>query len=291
MTLLLASRVAVAAEPAATAAIRLEFDVKTDQLAEVVARAQARLDAFGANKAHAVERAGELIVELPASVVPMRREIESLLTRPHLLAFTIVENDDLLLADILGRLEDDPRSHTLGVSREIAKWQHTDATQTVEWDPFLEGQRVALERYLAGLDRARQPDSNHAFRLSPVSDRPKLWRTEYVDLRTQVRIARALEARVERSDLDGHASTELVLRLLPADGDRLRTLTRGHIGKKMVITVDDEVLTAPVIEGAIGEKGRLTMSDEHLARRLAAALLGGPMLAPVTVKPRHSLRR
>jgi preprotein translocase subunit SecD len=287
LAVLLASRVAGAAEPGTALTVRLEFDVKTDQLAEVVARAQARLDAFGAKKARAVQRSGRLVVELPSSEVPKRSEIESLISRPHLLAFTIVENDSPLMIDLIGRLEQDPRSHELGIFRDIGGWQPT-STRGYESDPFLEGQREALERYLGGLAVAQQPDRDHAFLLAPVPDRPKLWRTAYVDLRTQVRIARALEARVDRLELGGQTETEIVFLLLPADGDRLRALTRAHLGKKMAITVDGEVLSIPIIEGVIGDKNRMMMSDEPLARRLAAALLGGPMLAPVTVRARRS---
>ena len=193
------------------------------------------------------------------------------------------------MIDLYGRSEQDPRSHELGIFRDIASWQRADATHLVESDPFL-GKRPALERYLDGLDVVPRPDRDHAFRLSPVPDRPKLWRTEYVDLRTRVRITRALEASVEPSNLTGDDSIELALRLLPADGERLRALTTGHIGKKMAITIDDEVLSTPVIEGVLGERGRMTMSDEPLARRTAAALLSGPLLAPLTLRTRNDSR-
>jgi preprotein translocase subunit SecD len=282
--LFLAAPAAPNGKRAAAPAVLLEFDVKTTQLAEVVARAQARLDAFGATRARAMQQAGRLVVKLPASIASRRSEIEVLLTRPHELAFTIVENNSPLMIDLGGRSEGDPRSHELGIFHEIASWQRNDATHGVESDPFLEGQRQALEQYLAGLDVARQPDRDHAFRLSPVPDRSKVWRTEYVDLRTRVRITRALEASVEPNNLRGDDSIELVLRLLPADGERLRVLTGGHLGKKLAITVDDEVLSTPVIESAVGGRDRMPMSDEPLARRLAAALLGGPLLAPLTLR-------
>jgi hypothetical protein len=260
---------------------RLEFDVRTTQLVEVVARAQARLDAFGAKEARATQEGSRLVVELPASLASKRGEIEALLTRPHVLAFTIVENNSPLMIDLWGRLEQDPRSHELGIFREIGSWQHADATHAIESDPFLEGQREALERYLAGLEVGYRADGDHDFSLSPVPERPKLWRTEYVDLRTRLRIARVLEATVEKSNLPGEDLIELAFRLLPGDGERVRALTRGHLGKKMVISVDGEVLSTPVIESAIGDRGRMPMS-EPLARRLAAALLGGPLLGELT---------
>jgi hypothetical protein len=261
--------------------VRLEFDVRTTQLAEVAARAQARLDAFGATEARAMQEGSRLVVELPPSLISKRSEIEALLTRPHVLAFTIVENNSLLMIDLYGRLGQDRRSHELGIFRDIGQWQHADATHAIESDPFLEGQRAPLERYLAGLEVGHRPDGDHDFSLSPVPERPKLWRTEYVDLKTRVRITRVLEATVEKSNLQS-GDIELALRMLPGDGERLRALTRGHLGKKMVITVDGEVLSTPVIEGAVGDRGRMTMSDEPLARRLAAALLAGPLLGELT---------
>jgi preprotein translocase subunit SecD len=67
-----------------------------------------------------------------------------------------------------------------------------------------------------------------------------------------------------------------------ADGERLQTFTSSHIGKKMAISVDEEIVSVPLIEGAVGAKGLMTMPSEEQARRLAASLSGGPLLAPMT---------
>ncbi len=271
-------------------AARLIFAVETTQLAEVVARAQARLDAFGVRAATVSQRGKQLIVELPEDALPLRSEIKQLLSRPLELRFTLVDNGSAFMDALADYANTDLRAHTLGIVPDHESWQSADTTRAVEYDTFLLGQRDALERYLAGLDEKHRLARDHGFLLEPVPKRPKLWRTWYVDLTQQIRIRRVEEATVKHNDFGGEKSVDLSLRLLTADGERIRALTSSHIGKKMAISADEEIISIPLIEGAVGGKGLMVIPSEEQARRLAASLRGGPLLAPVTFLKEKALR-
>ena len=265
-------------EPSPRGRVRLTFSVETANLVEVVARAQARLDAFGVGGVVVSQRADKLIVDVPAAQAGISDDIKELLCHPYELQFSIVENASAFMQTLSVRSDNDPRARALGVSPSAEEWTVV-STNSVEHDAFLLGKRDALERYLSGLGPGNRPDRDHAIILGPVTDRPKLWRSHYVDLRTRIAIRRVDQASVRRDETNG---VELSMQMLATDGDRIRALTTANIGRKMAVAIDDEVISVPVIEGAVGGKGRMTMSREIQARRLAASLLAGPLLGRLT---------
>src|SRR4051794_4992478 len=271
-------------------AARLIFAVESRQLVEVVARAQARLDAFGVRGATVSQRGSQLIVDLPEDALPMRTEIKQLLSTPLELRFALVDNGSAFMDTLADYANGDPRAHTLGIVPDHASWQTADTTRPVEYDTFLLGQRDALEQYLAGLDEKHRLSRDHGFLLEPVPKRPKLWRTWYVDLTQQIRIRQVEEATVKPYDFGGGKTFDPSVRTLTADGERIHALTSSHIGKKMAMSADEEIISVPLIEGAVGGKGVIAMLSEEQARRLAASLRGGPLLAPVTFLKEKALR-
>lgn len=68
-------------------------------------------------------------------------------------------------------------------------------------------------------------------------------------------------------------------------GRRFRNETGRHIGDYMAIVLDENVMSAPVIQGAIGARGQITMGgrDIQAATDLAAVLRAGALPVPLTV--------
>jgi preprotein translocase subunit SecD len=68
-------------------------------------------------------------------------------------------------------------------------------------------------------------------------------------------------------------------------GRRFRDQTSKHIGDYMAIVLDDRVMSAPVIQGAIGARGQITMGgrDIQAAQDLALVLRAGALPVPLTV--------
>ena len=68
-------------------------------------------------------------------------------------------------------------------------------------------------------------------------------------------------------------------------GRRFRTETAKHIGDNMAIVLDDRVMSAPVIQSAIGARGQITMGGRDLqaAQDLALVLRAGALPVPLKV--------
>ena len=68
-------------------------------------------------------------------------------------------------------------------------------------------------------------------------------------------------------------------------GRRFRTETGKHIGDNMAIVLDDRVMSAPTIQGAIGTRGQITMGGRDIAAAndLALVLRAGALPVPLTV--------
>ena len=68
-------------------------------------------------------------------------------------------------------------------------------------------------------------------------------------------------------------------------GRKFRTETAKHIGDNMAIVLDDRVMSAPVIQSAIGARGQITMGGRDLqaAQDLALVLRAGALPVPLKV--------
>jgi len=68
-------------------------------------------------------------------------------------------------------------------------------------------------------------------------------------------------------------------------GSRFRKETARHIGDNMAIVLDDKVMSAPVIQSAIGSRGQITMGGRDLqaAQDLALVLRAGALPVPLKV--------
>ena len=68
-------------------------------------------------------------------------------------------------------------------------------------------------------------------------------------------------------------------------GRRFRNETAKHIGDNMAIVLDDRVMSAPVIQSAIGARGQITMGGRDLqaAQDLALVLRAGALPVPLKI--------
>lgn len=74
-------------------------------------------------------------------------------------------------------------------------------------------------------------------------------------------------------------------------GRRFRTETARHIGDNMAIVLDERVMSAPVIQSAIGARGQITMGGRDIqgAQDLALVLRAGALPVPLTVVEARSI--
>jgi preprotein translocase subunit SecD len=110
------------------------------------------------------------------------------------------------------------------------------------------------------------------------------YRTFYVlDARDILTGENLTDARPVQDAMEG---TVVSFQLNAEGGRRFRTETGRHIGDNMAIVLDDRVMTAPVIQGAIGSRGQITLGrgrDIREAQDLALVLRAGALPVPLKV--------
>ncbi len=91
-----------------------------------------------------------------------------------------------------------------------------------------------------------------------------------------------VDAKPEQDPMEG---AKVTFQLNNEGGRRFRNETGRNIGNNMAIVLDDKVMSAPVIQGAIGTRGQITMGGRDLqpAQDLALVLRAGALPVPLTV--------
>jgi preprotein translocase subunit SecD len=97
-----------------------------------------------------------------------------------------------------------------------------------------------------------------------------------------------VDARPNTSPLEG---TIVQFKMNNVGGRRFRNETGKHVGDYMAIVLDGRVITAPVIQSAIGTDGQITMGGKDLAaaQDLALVLRAGALPVPLKVAEIRSI--
>jgi preprotein translocase subunit SecD len=143
----------------------------------------------------------------------------------------------------------------------------------------------SIERYLAdsAVQSALPPGKVVRWGADSVSIGTIFYRPLYVlDSRDIITGEYLTDARPTQDPLEG---AKVDFQLNNEGGRRFRTETGKHIGDNMAIVLDDKVMSAPVIQGAIGTRGQITMGGRDIqgAQDLALVLRAGALPVPLTV--------
>ncbi len=110
-----------------------------------------------------------------------------------------------------------------------------------------------------------------------------VYRTLYVlDSRAIIDGSYLMDAKPAQDPLEG---AKVEFQLSNEGGRRFRNETAKHIGDNMAVVLDDRVMTAPVIQSAIGARGQITVGGQNLqeAQDLALVLRAGALPVPLRV--------
>ena len=95
-----------------------------------------------------------------------------------------------------------------------------------------------------------------------------------------------------RMDIGGRSGAEPVVKFVfkPQGGDKFYDLTSSNLGRRVAILVDGVVITAPVVQSAIGAEGEITgdFTSED-AQELASLLKSGAFVAPVAFEEERQI--
>jgi len=231
-----------------------------------------RIDSMGVLEPTVIARPndGDIIIEIPGAQESSFERIKSIISRTAQLQFKIVDD------------ESDSRSVFTAPPEGI----YLSADSQTFAEAFGEDARDRLRAYVATLP---VPD-DHEISIGRQEADPERggegWRTYYM-----YRVADATgedldDASVGFDPQSGSPEVDFVMNSRGAS--RMADLTGRNIGKRMAIVLDDRVESAPVIQGQIGARGRITLGayqdrNELLqeAKDLVVVLQAGALPAPL----------
>ena len=231
-----------------------------------------RIDSMGVLEPTVIARPndGDIIIEIPGAQESSFERIKSIISRTAQLQFQIVDD------------ESDARS----VFTTPPEGVYLDQGSQIFAEAFGEDARDLLRAYIATL---AVPDDHEIFigRQEPDPKRGgEGWRTYYV-----YRVADATGEDLDDASVGfdpQSGSPEVDFTMNTRGASRMADLTGRNIGKRMAIVLDDRVESAPVIQGQIGARGRITLGayqdrNELLqeARDLVVVLQAGALPAPL----------
>ena len=247
-----------------------------ERIIQVIRR---RVDAMGTNepviqgmKDH------RLLVQLPGVDEEVRKAAKASLQSAAFLEFRLTHpKNDQLVAKLLAK----------DIAPEGYKKSGNGYARTEKWSEV-----SRQPGYAARLAAWEAPDARYNFMLEDNGD--GTYAPNFVARSTEPRVTGEdlVSAAVERDPTAGTLS--IGFRLSSEGGRKFSTLTRNYKahgpknptdrGRQLAIILDDQLISAPVIQSEIGSQGQITgRFDAKSAQKLAAELNAGALPAPMKI--------
>ena len=275
--------------------VRLRLD--PDQVEEVrdyalrqgIETIRGRVDKFGVAEATVIKKGTDIIVEIPGLKPADFEHIKAVIGRTAQLEFKIVDDGSEYMKKVAAAV---PKDSGIEVAPE--SWTEKDTGKQHE-DVYLRSKkREALEKFFAGLtgDQAVPADheicyeENQARSDSGEVTPDKYWRTFYLHRRAALTGEYLSNADQTWDQQTGRPEVSFEFdRQGAAISEKM---TGDNIGRKMAVLLDDKINSAPVIEGRIGARGRITLGGfgdpfalQQEAKDLVGVLRSGALPAPL----------
>jgi preprotein translocase subunit SecD len=297
--------------------------VGTDALDLALTVVRSRIDEFGVAEP-IVQRVGErkITVELPG--IEDRERATAVVQRSAVLKFQITDKSQALERAI-PRLDalvkerglvartaagdanaDSAKTALGGLFQEATDSTKTDTAATATDGPFrrmvqagnMPGQYIVLASDVAELERylsdsvvraALPPGKQVAWGADSIMFGTQVYKPLYVlDARAIIDGTYLLDAKPNQDPIEG---AKVDFQFNNAGGNQFRKETARHIGDNMAIVLDERVISAPVIQSAIGARGQITMGGRDIqgAQDLALVLRAGSLPVPLKVTEARSI--
>lgn len=253
----------------------------------IIAVIRRRVDAMGTNEPVIQSmKDHRLLVQLPGADEKTRKDAKASLQNAAYLEFRLTHpKNDQLVSKLLSKDKAPEGYEKAGNGyRRAANWAEVSK----------------LPGYAARLAAFESPDARYQFMLEKGKD--GIFEPNFVARNTEPKVTgNDLEsASVERDTTSGQL--HIAFRLNSEGGRKFSTLTRNYKahgaknpsdrGRQLAIILDDQLISAPVIQSEIGSNGQITghftaAEAQKLAAELNAGALPAPMkiLAETTVAP------
>ena len=273
----------IAANPAITnqegaveAQIAKTLEGCDDRIIQVIRR---RVDAMGTNEPVIQGMKNHrLLVQLPGADEKTRKEAKASLQNAAFLEFRLTHpKNDQLVAKLLSKEVCPP-----GYKKSGSGYVRLDNWSTLSQQPG----------YAAQFSRFETPDARYSFMLEDNGD--GTFSPNFVARSTEPRVTGEdlVSSQVERDPTSGGLS--IGFRLSAEGGRKFSQLTRNYKahgpknptdkGRQLAIILDDQLISAPVIQSEIGSQGQITgRFDAKSAKKLSDELNAGALPAPMKI--------
>jgi len=277
--------------------LRLEPDqveeVRDYALRQGIETIRGRVDKFGVSEPTIIKKGTDIIVELPGLKSADFERIKSIIGRTAQLEFKIVDDGTEYMKKVAASVpKNDGKSGGIDVVPE--SWTEKDSGKPHE-DVYLRSKnRDALMKFFDGLTGELAMPADHEVGYEETQARgedgqqtpDRYWRTYYLHKRAALTGEYLSNADQTWDQQTGRPEISFEFdRQGAAISERM---TGDNIGRKMAILLDDKINSAPVIEGRIGARGRITLGGfgdpfalQQEAKDLVGVLRSGALPAPL----------
>ena len=279
----------------ATGVARLRLDpdqieeVRDSALRQGIETIRGRVDKFGVSEPTIIKKGTDIIVELPGLKTADFERIKNIIGKTAQLEFKIVDDG----SDYMKRVEAlVPKDSGIDILPE--SWTEKDSGKPHE-DVYLKAKsREALEKFFAGLTGENAVPADHEIGYEENAVRndageatqDRYWRTHYMKKRAVLTGEYLSNADQTWDQQTGRP--EVTFEFDHQGAILSERMTRENMGRKMAIVLDDKINSAPVIEGIISSRGRITLGGfgdpfqlQQEAKDLVAVLKSGSLPAPL----------
>jgi len=282
--------------------VRLRLDAKQiDEIRDYALRQgietiRGRVDKFGVSEPTIIKKGTDIIVELPGLKSADFEHIKSIIGRTAQLEFKIVDDGADYSRKLVDYLKGPGAAATKdsGIEPVPESWTEKDAGKQHE-DVYLRAKsRDALQKFFAGLPPDLAVPGDHEIGYEEVQGRSetgeatpdKSWRTYYLHKRAALTGEYLSNADQTWDQQTGRP--EISFEFDHQGAAISEKMTGDNIGRKMAILLDDSIKSAPVIEGRIGARGRITLGGfgdpfamQQEAKDIVGVLRSGALPAPL----------
>ena len=280
---------------AATGTVRLRLDpdqieeVRDSALRQGIETIRGRVDKFGVAEPTIIRKGTDIIVELPGLKTADFERIKTIIGRTAQLEFKIVDDGSDYMRKIAALV---PKNSGIDVLPE--SWTEKDSGKQHE-DVYVRAKsRDVLEKFFAGLtgENALPADHEIGYEENAVRNdagevtQDRNWRSLFLKRRAVLTGEYLSNADQTWDQQTGRP--EVSFEFDHQGAVLSERMTRENMGRKMAIMLDDKVTSAPVIEGIISSRGRITLGSfgdpfqmQQEAKDLVAVLRSGALPAPL----------
>jgi preprotein translocase subunit SecD len=277
--------------------LRLEPDqveeVRDYALRQGIETIRGRVDKFGVSEPTIIKKGTDIIVELPGLKSADFERIKSIIGRTAQLEFKIVDDGSEYMKKLAASVPKSDNKST-GIDVVPESWTEKDSGKPHE-DVYLRSKnRDTLMKFFDGLTGELVVPPDHEIGYEETQARgedgqqtpDRYWRTYYLHKRAALTGEYLSNADQTWDQQTGRPEISFEFdRQGAAISERM---TGDNIGRKMAILLDDKINSAPVIEGRIGARGRITLGGfgdpfalQQEAKDLVGVLRSGALPAPL----------